>query len=165
MCKLKLFIMRYTKIIIFTCVGLASSILLIWVCCAAYFTWKGYIFEKKIEEFQAALSKPYRDDVYGGQTPQETWDLFLSALHKNDIDLASKYFVLEKQVSWKHIIEDTIREKGTIDIASLQNIKFDSQTENTAYYYRLINENGKQINSSVIFILNPYNKIWKISLL
>ncbi|MBP6859275.1 MAG: hypothetical protein KBC69_01460 [Candidatus Magasanikbacteria bacterium] len=157
--------MRYTKILIFTCGSLVLLILLIWVCISVYFTWQGHIFEKKIEEFQAGLSKPYRDDVYGGQTPQETWNLFLSALHTNDIDLASKYFVLEKQASWKHIIEDTIREKGAIDIASLQNITFDSQTENTAYYYRLINENGKQINSSVIFILNPYNKIWKISLL
>lgn len=157
--------MRYTKIIIFTCTSLILFIFLIWVCCSVYFTWQGYIFEKKIEEFQAALSQPYRDDIYGGQTPQETWNLFLSALRKNDIDLASKYFVLEKQSNWKRIIEDTIKEKGAIDIVSLQDIKFDSQTENTAYYYRLINENGKQINSSVIFTLNPYNKIWKISLL
>jgi hypothetical protein len=36
-------------------------------------------------------------DAYGGKTPQETWALFVSALEAGDTDLASKYFVLEKQ--------------------------------------------------------------------
>ncbi|MBI1975090.1 MAG: hypothetical protein HYS57_01870 [Parcubacteria group bacterium] len=38
-----------------------------------------------------------KNDTYGGKTPEETYQLFLQALEKQDIELASKYFVREKQ--------------------------------------------------------------------
>jgi len=37
------------------------------------------------------------EDTYGGETPEETLELFISALEKGDVELASKYFVLDKQ--------------------------------------------------------------------
>jgi hypothetical protein len=157
--------MRFKTFFIYTGVALFLLILLIWVGSAAYSAWQGYRFEKKTEEFQLALSKPYREDNYGGKTPEETWAMFLDALRKGDVELASKYFVPEKQEEWKSIIQRTIKEKGVLEIEKLANIKFDSKTNETAYYYRLINEGGKEVNSSVIFILNPYTKVWKISLL
>lgn len=46
------------------------------------------------------LSEPYYKDTYGGKTPEETYDLFIDALKKGDVELASKYFVLEKQDDW-----------------------------------------------------------------
>ncbi len=60
----------------------------------------------------AALEKPYKTDKIGGRTPEETFDMFISALKKGDVDLASKYFVLKKQDEW----EKTLREyqKGNI---------------------------------------------------
>jgi hypothetical protein len=36
-------------------------------------------------------------DTYGGKTPEETWDLYIVALKAGDIDLASKYFRVDKQ--------------------------------------------------------------------
>jgi len=34
------------------------------------------------------------EDTYGGKTPEETLNLFIEALKKEDLELASKYFVL-----------------------------------------------------------------------
>jgi hypothetical protein len=78
------------------------------------------IKRKPVDRYQKQLDKlekPYREDKYGGKTPEETFDLFISALKKEDtcpavrkslcgIDLASKYFTIPKQESWL----DTLRE-------------------------------------------------------
>ena len=53
------------------------------------------------KRLQAQWEKPYREDTYGGKTPEETYDMFLAALRKGDTALASKYFVIEKQDNWK----------------------------------------------------------------
>jgi len=44
-----------------------------------------------------ALKQAYAEDKYGGETPEETLQLFIDALKAEDIELASKYFVVEKQ--------------------------------------------------------------------
>src|SRR3990167_4126944 len=56
--------------------------------------WK---YQRLVEKMQA----PYKNDKYGGKTPEETFDLFLDALRKEDVDLASRYFVIPKQEGWK----------------------------------------------------------------
>ena len=156
---------RFKKIIIYFFGSLVGVYLLAWLGFALYSGWKGYVWEKKTNDFQMALSKPYREDVYGGKTPEETWALFLDALKKKDVELASKYFVPEKQVEWKEIIEKTVKEKGFVDVESLSDITFSTSTSNTVYYFRLVKEGERYINSSIVFILNPYTKVWKISVL
>lgn len=47
------------------------------------------------------LERSYAEDTYGGSTPEETLKLFIAALEAGNIDLASKYFVVEKQEEWK----------------------------------------------------------------
>lgn len=86
------------KIIFYIFLGLVLFILVWWVGSAVYSGWMGYKWEKQTEEFQLALSKPYREDTYGGKTPEETWGMFLDALKKGDVELASKYIVPEKRV-------------------------------------------------------------------
>ncbi|MBI5732511.1 hypothetical protein HY967_00940 [Candidatus Jorgensenbacteria bacterium] len=44
-----------------------------------------------MKDFEEAM----RNDTYGGKTPQETLNLFIEALKKDDIELASRYFILE----------------------------------------------------------------------
>ena len=46
------------------------------------------------------LNEPYYNDTYGGKTPEETYDMFIDALKKGDVELASKYFVVESQDNW-----------------------------------------------------------------
>jgi hypothetical protein len=46
----------------------------------------------------------YKEDKFGGKTPEETYEMFLDALRKKDIELASKYFVLDKQDEYKKVL-------------------------------------------------------------
>lgn len=55
--------------------------------------WQRYQVDRAIFE----LERPYREDIYGGKTPEETFDMFLGAMREGDLDLASKYFVVGKQ--------------------------------------------------------------------
>ena len=70
------------------------------------------------------LEIAYRDDKYGGTTPEQTVDLFIVALEKDDTDLASKYFVLEKQDAWKRTL-DEYKNKALISdfVRELKNTK------------------------------------------
>ncbi|MFC1801984.1 hypothetical protein ACFLY7_00890 [Patescibacteria group bacterium] len=53
--------------------------------------------EGDLEEYLAKKDELYSQDVYGGDTPEETLDLFIDALKKGDVELASRYFRLEDQ--------------------------------------------------------------------
>ena len=53
--------------------------------------------EKYIED----LREKYKNDTYGGETPEETLTLFTQALEDGDVELASKYFIVEKQEKMK----------------------------------------------------------------
>jgi hypothetical protein len=54
----------------------------------------------QIKRAYEKMNEPYYNDTYGGKTPEETYDLFIDALKKGDVELASKYFVVEKQDDW-----------------------------------------------------------------
>jgi len=72
--------------------------------------WQKYQVDKAIVE----LERPYREDIYGGKTPEETFDMFLGALKKDDTDLASKYFVVRKQAEYKEKFEK-MSEEGALN--------------------------------------------------
>ena len=57
--------------------------------------------EKQAQEYVEALEKAYREDQYGGNTPEETLQLFIDALKKGNTDLAAKYFIIDEQEEWK----------------------------------------------------------------
>ncbi len=136
------------------------------------------------QRLQAQWEKPYREDTYGGKTPEETYDMFLAALSKGDIVLASKYFVVKDQNGWKKTLEQY---KSQNIIASfineLENTKktwkkSSKSTENTVSFKYAVavkedtvaNLDGQKINipagsyvEEAIFDLNTYTKVWKIS--
>ncbi|MEX0934135.1 MAG: hypothetical protein WD003_02700, partial [Candidatus Paceibacterota bacterium] len=49
--------------------------------------------EKEILDYYADLEEQYKNDTFGGETPEETLELFIAALEAEDIELASKYFL------------------------------------------------------------------------
>jgi hypothetical protein len=55
---------------------------------------------REARAIQEKLEMAYRDDKYGGKTPEETLGMFIAALENGDIELAGKYFVIEKQEAW-----------------------------------------------------------------
>ena len=125
--------------------------------------------DKAVERFQGSLEEPYKNDIYGGKTPEETWGMFLDALKKGDIDLASKYYaagriegvpvdeIYTKKQNGQ--LQDWIKELETLEIDKQQSLSGDERY----YYYDYFNAEYNQVLSSpVVFYLNPYTKVWKI---
>jgi hypothetical protein len=77
-----------------------------------YDQWRG---ERRVEELARALQK-WEQEIYnkkaadkiGGKTPSETLQMFIAAVEKGDYELASKYFVIEKQEKWKKELQGII---------------------------------------------------------
>ena len=60
--------------------------------------------EGRVQALAEALKKQQADDylramadTYGGKTPQETLEMYIDAVQKGDYELASKYFIGDKQ--------------------------------------------------------------------
>jgi len=58
-----------------------------------------------LTRYIAREEQRYKNDKYGGKTPEETYAMFLEALKKKDIELASKYFTLDKQEQYKKALQ------------------------------------------------------------
>ncbi len=133
--------------------------------------WRSYQWQKSVEKFQSALEKPYREDVYGGKTPEETWAMFLDALKKGDVELASKYFVVDKQEEMKEKFVKSIEldkmDRAIETFSKNKLVKEKSQIKgNRAYYYIPIENSDKEAEAyPVVFYFNPYTKLWKITTL
>ena len=54
--------------------------------------WKNY---RAAEQFNQSIINMFKGDTYGGQTPEETFNMFVEALKNEDVDLAVKYFVMD----------------------------------------------------------------------
>jgi hypothetical protein len=65
-----------------------------------FYTHQKAVFERKI------AFKELADSKLGGKTPQETWNLYLDALEKGDIELAVQYWVPEARVGIGKIMKE-----------------------------------------------------------
>jgi len=52
---------------------------------------------RKVDTFNNMILQMFKNDTYGGRTPEETYNLFVDALKKQDVDLAVKYFILDSE--------------------------------------------------------------------
>jgi len=127
------------------------------------------ILDKKIQE----KAKEYAADTYGGETPEETYEMFLQALKMEDIDLASKYFILDKQEEYKQFFTDIKNnnkwDEMIEDLFNPENQKGEMKEDNT-YIIRVYNVEDYLIAQAVLKTpLNlvaaekePLSNIWKI---
>lgn len=139
------------------------------VAVGAYFIWNTFfkydineVYKKAEADYVAAMTA----DTYGGKTPQETLDLFVAALRSGDVELASKYFLLDENASrekWVASIQG-VKDRGLLsrmadDIAVKANpVSGDDEND---FGFELLNKDG------VVAILidmqfNRYSKVWKI---
>ena len=53
--------------------------------------------QEELDAYRLKVDEVKAQDTFGGETPEETLAMFIEALKAGDMELASKYFVLEKQ--------------------------------------------------------------------
>ena len=111
-------------------------------------------FEKEIADKKAKIAA----DTYGGKTPQETLGMFISAVEKGDYKLASKYFVVERQIEW----EDNLMEVKNLDFLINDLIQIRNNLSSASQTNLNIVEN--YIVSDPIFInfVKYPSNLWKI---
>ena len=138
------------------------------------------------QRLQDQWEKPYREDTYGGKTPEETYDMFLDALRKGDTTLASRYFVIDEQEKWQKTLEQyKVQSLISGFVNELEGVKkiwrkSDKSNENvTSFIYtntisedKIVEFEGEKITipsgnyaNETIFEFNIYTKVWKISFL
>jgi hypothetical protein len=79
----------------------------------AYPEYQQWKFNRWAENFNKGLEDYFKNDTYGGKTPQETYSLYIAALQRGDTDAASKYFYWERQVAQKQKL-DELKAKGEL---------------------------------------------------
>ena len=128
----------------------------------------------KEKEYQDQVYKALAEDTYGGKTPEETMKLFAEALRKGDVELASKYFVLDTKMEsfgtpdflsrekWRdYIIEVKSRDlliKMADDIEKSTPIQ---NPEEGDFGYEILNKDGS-VGVLIDMQLNSFSKVWKI---
>lgn len=151
----------------------------------AYFPTEGEKFKKDVEKFEKELTDIYKKDIYGGETPEITYNLFINALKEGDIEIASKYFFLsdwdKKQAQFKEKQDKGELNEYINNLPKWEELEaIDRKDGVREYKYkRFLKEgieylqNGKggviktefpagEYASSIIFRFNDLNKIWKI---
>src|SRR3990167_1089691 len=116
--------------------------------------------EQKALRYYADLERQYAEDTYGGKTPEETLRLFIDALKVGDIDLASKYFVVEEREKTKNDLATVQNNGGLGDVMGrIQNLSL-SKTDNDKAWFVITDEN-RVIKYEVLLSKNQ-NSVWKI---
>ena len=107
------------------------------------------------------IQEEYIGDTFGGQTPEETLELFIAALEDGDIELASKYFLPEDREKIMNDIKST-EEAGKLSAAieRFKNLRLSSKNNKRAFF-KISDENG-MTEFQATLDKNP-NGVWKIS--
>lgn len=117
------------------------------------------------EQQQKSYEEAMKQDTYGGKTPEETLALFIQALEKEDVDLASKYFLIDSQLSRQKWVDflTKIKNEGNMqrfakDLKSAK--KGNSLTKDDAGFV-LLNTDGT-VGIQIDMKLNNQTNLWKI---
>ena len=142
-----------------------------------------FVWNNKTDKFMDSLERPYREDTYGGKTPEETWAMFFDAVKKGDVDLAVKYCDYYSQqrcfddlAIYKDKVkrDEWIKDLRTIRRTPPPETRYDAEgkiisvavkdDDRVDFIYRYYDEESKRyLGSSVVFQYNHYAKIWKIT--
>ena len=147
-----------------------------------YFVWDRYLSpqaklnretQKNYEKYltwQKNYEKAMREDTYGGKTPEETLQMFIEALKKEDIDLASKYFSLNTNENSEYYLTrkeweeglKKVKEEGKLNeiILQLSGVKLTFKDEDGALF-KLYDSKG-EVKILVEIKFNKYSGVWKI---
>jgi hypothetical protein len=125
------------------------------------FYWYEYLNRKHLAEFEAA-EEMYRTDTNGGETPEETLDLFVSALEAGDAGLAASYFVPEKRGEMERAVNNWKKNEGIdLVISSLQEAEEGNFLGNSKYQIPIVGDDGV-VSITIDLIKNQHSQKWLI---
>jgi len=125
-----------------------------------WYQWKQTVippgFEEAMEKIQQEDYEQAMADTYGDKTPQETLKMYIDAVEKGDYELASKYFIGDKQEKELNSLQNSKRENiGNVLNLLKQSLK--SQGSFSAEKDRYV------ISRPLLVDFKKYpNNIWKI---
>lgn len=105
------------------------------------------------------------NDYIGGDTPEQTVDLFIAALKKGDYGLASKYFVISEQEKWKKMFDEATKQQNEDWAKELEDEKKLWRTEKDGEDKFVIKYNigtGEREKTNFIYLKKNMNNKWKI---
>lgn len=129
--------------------------------------------EESIQKQTQNLEESYKNDIYGAETPEKTYQSFLEALKNKDINLASKYFIQEKQEEYKKLLTQIDKngqwKEMIIDLLLPQNQK-GKYLDKETYMIEVINDKKEEVTTIVLKIptiklgtdIRTLSHIWKI---
>ena len=153
-----------------------------------FFVWNKYLSpqaksnretQKNYEKYLAweeNYKKAMTEDVYGGKTPEETLQMFIEALKKEDVELASKYFALNTNENSEYYLtrrewEEGLKkakEEGKLEeiVSKIEQTKPTSYFESYSWYkksfsFESLNKDGV-VEILIELGLSPFSGVWKI---
>jgi len=171
---------KYWKFVI----GFLAIIIL---AAGGFFVWDKYFSQQaklnrqnaenyqKYLDWQKNYEKAMREDTYGGKTPEETLKMFIEALKKEDIELASKYFMLEtdtqdpdyltrgKIFSALENYKTQNKLGGLISILSTLKPSRSNQSLDDGDYEFVSYDKDENVEITLLMVLNKQSNIWKIA--
>lgn len=148
------------NILKFSAAGLAIVLIGVGAISGIQYLKYTYSDDYKAEQALKKLVEEYDNDPYGGTTPEETLKLFIDALKKGDVDLATKYSVMEKQKETKtYLLEIKMDGKLNNLISDLQKTKL-TVNENNAFFS--LTDKNNVVISELLMKKHPTNGRWKI---
>ncbi len=111
------------------------------------------------------LKDTYRADTYGGATPEETLEMFITAFKAGDLDLASRYFIPEKQAEYLAKMKNWVKlGKGEEITKSLENSQMLGELRKDSFVADMGEvDNLGNIIHSIEFRLNKFTNKWKLN--
>ncbi len=164
---------------------IVAFLIIVAVVGGGYFVWNRYVspearqareqqanYEKAtkaLKDFEEAM----KQDTYGGKTPEETLQLFITALEKEDIELASKYFMLETNTQDTDYLTRRKWEEG------LQQMRIENRISETVRLVKQMQLSNRDMGSNDVrdYVVkgtdgvvdyamtlrrNKYSGVWKI---
>lgn len=127
-------------------------------------TYKQWQMRRGVEKFAQMLKQLEQEDyqramadTYGGKTPQETLQMYIDAVEKGDFELASKYFIGEKQEKELVRLQEA-KQKNNIDFL----LNYLIQTKESQGYFST-NRDIYTIEKPIFIEFRLYpSGIWKL---
>src|SRR3989344_3937509 len=188
--KERSFVRRLGRFALIAVIVLATLVAFVNIAGPQYLKWVDRYEEAKYKKVYDQYIEAQKNDTYGGKTPEETFDLFLEALKKNDAELASKYYIIDNQEKKflklkEYLVRDGSLNKSVIYFTDVRSkdkkICHDLDNEragcNFEYIYittedseslilgtndRIFIPKGSEGSKMIDLKLNPYANIWKV---